>query len=73
MTASSSDFVPTGRQAAAIEAFEGLGYALTGVASDAGCEAIAVLTGPRGEELLVDDLGATSADPLPAPGDGSCD
>ena len=29
-----------------------------------GCEAIAVLAGPHGEELLVDDLGATSADPL---------
>ena len=73
MTATSSEFVPTARQAAAIEALEGLGCALTRLTSDAGCEAIAVLAGPHGEELLVDDLGATSADPLSALGEGCWD
>ena len=68
MTATSFDFVPTAGQAAAIDALEGPGYALTGVTSDAGCEAIAVLTDPHGEELFVDDLGA-SAEPLPPPHD----
>lgn len=69
MTATSSEFVPTARQAAAIDALEGLGYALTGLVGDAGWGAIAVLAGPHGEELLVDELGATNADPLPAPHD----
>ena len=73
MPATWAEFVPTARQGAAIEALEGLGYALTGVMSDAGCEAIAVLGGPHGEELLVDERGATSADPLPAPDDGCFD